>query len=153
MPRSTLGEAKNRKGDKFLSKTYIKMINEYNSWIWYNILNMELMARVHKRKYKAYDWLTKPLWDRFKMICCIYNKTTQQSKRMIKKDKHAVQCQRRQNKQWVYETRNHKQLWIYGWSVYTVPDCKMGSETNIVSIKEKKKEKKGRGGREREVNS
>lgn len=33
------------------------MINEYYSWIWYNILDMELMARVHKRKYKAYDWL------------------------------------------------------------------------------------------------
>lgn len=55
-----------------------------------------------------------------------------------------------QNKLGVYETRNHKQLWIYGWYLYTVPDCKMGSETNIVSIKERKKEKRGRVSRYRD---
>lgn len=30
------------------------MINEYYSWIWYNILDMELMARVHKQKKKKH---------------------------------------------------------------------------------------------------
>lgn len=115
-------------------------------FIWNNVMVMQRIVREENWTW-TYDIdqatthqtdLILPLKVGQKLQC-IY-KTSQHIKRVKMSNKIGAKI----NIQMSLWNKNHKQLWIYGWSVYTVPDCKIGSVTNIVSSKGSKK------GRERE---